>query len=233
LFQARIAGDEISQSNDTGFWLEDAGSISLVARNGDQAADLPTGVNYKLLAFPKMNSRGDIAMHGNLQGVGIDNTNNRAIWAGTPNLLQLIAQKGDPAPGTVGEVFTHVSLSALNDSGRLAISGTLPGTVFSGAPAQGIWAQDTAGELQLIVKSGDMLEVAPGDFREVWRLRFGGFNNRGQVVFSASFLGLGGEPYLATQGIFVSNLVAVPEPSSLGVAAICLTMCAATRRRRK
>ena len=77
---------------------------------------------------------------------------------------------------------------------------------------RGIWATDTSGALQLIARTGDQLEVAPGDFRTISDLDFvaatgngdgrqSGFNNFGQLVFWASFTD-------GSQGVFVSNVVA-------------------------
>jgi hypothetical protein len=234
LFQAKLTGDEVSQSNETGFWLEDAGTISLVARYGDQAADLPMGVNYNSLAFPKMNSHGDIAMHGILAGTGIDSTNNRAIWAGTSDSLHVLARIGEPAPGlSDDEVFTLFRGFSLNETGRVALVAQFPGYVQQPdfiPYNHGIWAQDASGELQLIVKTGDMLEVAPGDFRSVTQVDLGGFNDHGQIVFKAYFhddLSMARGTY---SGIFVSNLVAVPEPSSWILMVACLAACRALRR---
>ena len=78
--------------------------------------------------------------------------------------------------------------------------------------------------MQLIARRGDLLEVAPGDFRTISGLnlvngfsldsgtgnsdgRPSGFNNLGQLAFQASFTD-------GSSGIFVSNLVAVPEPDA-------------------
>ncbi len=73
--------------------------------------------------------------------------------------------------------------------------------------------------MQLIARTSDLLELAPGDFRTISFLGFvsgtgnsdgrpSGFNNLGQLAFLASFTD-------GSSGIFVSNLVAVPEPSAL------------------
>ena len=68
-----------------------------------------------------------------------------------------------------------------------------------------IWATNLAGNLELIARTGNFLEVAPGDSRVISDVQIGGFNNLGQVAFRAEFTD-------GTSGAFVSNLVAVPEP---------------------
>jgi hypothetical protein len=66
---------------------------------------------------------------------------------------------------------------------------------------------------------GQQLEVAPGDVRTISFFSFSGngnneeghrsgFNDRGQVAFWARFTD-------GSSGIFVSNLVAIPEPSAI------------------
>ena len=81
--------------------------------------------------------------------------------------------------------------------------------------------------LTLIAREGDLLDVDDGprtDFRKVSFLNFNrpnrlriartsGFNDLGQVAFRATFTD-------GTSGVFVSNLVAVPEPSSLALLAL-------------
>jgi hypothetical protein len=121
----------------------------------------------------------------------------------------------------------------LNDVGQTAFFALL--TDSEGASAgRGIWATDRSGDLQLIVRSGDLMEVAPGDFRTIGGIeiapdRTGNgdgrpsyFNNRGQLAFAARFTD-------GTAGIFVSNRVAIPEPSALLLGAITLLGLLASR----
>jgi hypothetical protein len=115
----------------------------------------------------------------------------------------------------------------LNAAGQTAFNAQLIGSDGVSA-GSGIWATDRSGVLQLVARRGDLLEVAPGDFRTISLLTFLGdrdshstgnsdgrpsaFNNLGQVAFSAIFTD-------GTSGIFVSNRVAVPEPSTFLLAA--------------
>jgi hypothetical protein len=95
----------------------------------------------------------------------------------------------------------------LNDAGQSVFSALLGGSgVIPFENDLGIWAVDGLGTLQLIVRRGDSLEVMPGDHRTVQDLFLNGINERGQVAFWAKFQG--------GEGIFVSDLVAVPEPGS-------------------
>lgn len=92
----------------------------------------------------------------------------------------------------------------------------------------GLWATDPHGILKLIAREGDPLQVGPNDVRTISTLQFvthsgngdgrnSAFNDKGQIAFSAYFTD-------GSSGIFVSNLVAVPEPAailSLTITVIC------------
>jgi hypothetical protein len=220
LFQGRLTGSGIDDTNDWGIWLEDQGSIELVARHGTPAPGLPNGVVFSNFdpqdVTPRYSPSGHMALRSFVTGPGIDSSNDQGVWWGTPDNLQLIAREGGTLPGVpVGEHITTVG-GSMNESGQLFLSGQLSLRTFSdGINDQAFWAQDRFGELQMIVKTGDLLEVTPGVFLQARSLEYGGFNNRGQVLFKAFFQTDLPFQTIYQSGLFVSNLVAVPEPSSL------------------
>src|SRR5205085_9852789 len=97
----------------------------------------------------------------------------------------------------------------------------------------GIWAQDASGALRSILLTADQVDVDPGSgvqFRTVNSIdpaNLGAvptFNNLGQIVLNVGFTD-------GSYGLFVSNLVAVPEPA-IGInAAICTTLLMGARAR--
>jgi hypothetical protein len=108
----------------------------------------------------------------------------------------------------------------LNDAGQVAFSALItdPGQLFTGAYS--LWAQDKAGIPRLIVREGDQIQVAPGDFRTVQSFGYRGDRDINGDSSSYLFNGLGQFTFLAnftdgTQGIFVSDVATVPEPSCL------------------
>jgi hypothetical protein len=137
---------------------------------------------------------------------------------------------GSQAPGTpTGAKFDDFSTPVFNAAGQLAFTGNLSrpifdrnGNVIGGGGGGvddtndiGIWATDVQGALELIAREGDLLEVAPSDFRKIASLDFAsntgnedgrhsGFNDLGQIAFAAFFTD-------GSSGVFVSDLVAVPE----------------------
>jgi hypothetical protein len=239
-FRATLTGSGVDSTNDSGIWSEGSGSLALVAREGDQAPGTPDGVNYDdfldnvqfTTISPALNNAGQIAFRAKLAGSGVDATNNEGIWSDGSGEMALVARTGHQAPGTPSSVnYQSFSLPALNDAGQTAFHAVLTGSGVSDTNDEGIWASDANSALQLIVRTGDALEVAHGDFRTINALSFVGippsgstgnsdgrqsaFNNFGQLAFAATFTD-------GTSGIFVSNRVAIPEPST-----ILLLICSA------
>jgi len=212
-----------------GIWSEGGGFLALVTRTGDEAPG--TSENFSNFRQPVLNSMGQTAFIGFLAGSEVNSSNNTGIWSEGDGSLALVARADSEAPGTSAKFsFFDISNSpTLNGAGRVAFRGELTGPGVNFDNDGGIWAQDLSGALRLIVREGDMLDVDDGpgtDFRMVSTLDFGpfegsgnedgrasSFNDLGQVAFSVIFAD-------RSRGIFVSNLVAIPEPSTLLLAAL-------------
>jgi hypothetical protein len=230
-FAATLAGSGVNAMNDTGLWSNGSGALELVARGGSQAPGAASGVSFSGFygAFPLLNNAGQIAVLADLTGSGVDSTNDGGIWLGPAASLQLVAREGTQAPGTTSGVnFLDLTEPALNDAGQIAFVGLLTGSSVDETNSIGIWATDATGALQLVARHGDLLEVAPSDFRTIDSLttvvrngssdgRPGGFNNLGQVAYWASFTD-------GSEGIFVSDIVAIPEPGSLALLALAVPL---------
>jgi hypothetical protein len=198
-FATYIQGPGVDYTNNESIWSERTGSLALVAREGSQAPGMSDGTNFGDLAGLVQNNAGQIAFTDEFR---------RGVWSDVSGSLQLVAS-GQIDRGSI----------ALNDDGQIALSGTINGQ-------SGIWATDRTGTLQRVFGRGDLLEVAPGDFRTIgasgsYRFLGGnlqgrrstGLNNLGQVAFWVRFND-------GSHGIFVSNAVAVPEPSNFALAAL-------------
>jgi hypothetical protein len=210
-----LAGN-VDETNDEGLWTNVSGSLELVAREGSQAVGTPAGVNYGTFTnsgWPVLNDTGQIAFITEIAGEGVDDSNDEGIWSGLTGDLTLVARTGDPAPETPSGVnFSDLEYPALNSSGQIAFRGDLTGSGVDATNDKGLWATDRTGAVQLIARSGEELEVAPGDFRTLDDLNFStasgnsdgrpsGFNNLGEMVFWASFTD-------GSEGVFLSNAVA-------------------------
>ena len=215
----REGGGDVVADNSQGIWMDRDGVPSLIARAGDFAPGASDGAVFRSFNDPVLGGNENIAFRGFLrEGVGGVITENRmGIWSGDGDNLKLIARSQEAAPGTQG-VFNFMDLDSLNinDRGQVAfLGGLLIGEGITENDNLGIWAEDATGVLQLVVRTGSELEVAPNVFRFVTGLDLlgaaakigSGFNDLGQIAFIANFSD-------GSSGIFVSNRVAVPEPDS-------------------
>ena len=213
---------------DDGIFVSRNGTIEQVAREGTAApvsgppADFLSTSGFGANS-PVLDDDGWAAFMATLDDGRV------GIWREDSGGLDYVAVAGDLAPGSGGATFLDFQEFAMNGSGMVAFEAGLD--TFD----EGIWLLDGNDNLVKIVGLGDMIEVAPGDFREVEfaQMRgqsstaaFGGLNDLGQVAFYASFSD-------GTTGIFVSDAAAIPEPSSLVLMAVLVAAVAIVRRRTK
>ena len=130
---------------------------------------------------------------------------------GTPDDLQLVAFERTQAPGLPeGVLFNQVESVAVNANGMLLFTSTLRGTGVTPESNRALFA-GTADELHLLVREGDLVEVAPGDFREVLLFQFPSqahylehqINDANEVLLTIRFTDLTDVIYRVT----------VPEPT--------------------
>jgi hypothetical protein len=233
-FRANLAGSGVTNANDQGIFADVTGSMTLVARTGSHAPGVEVGANFRSFANPVMNDADQIVFRGLLTGAPSMDV---GVWVGTPGNFSLIARSGTAAAGTPsGTLFDTISLPSINKLGQVAFSATLVGSGVNASNGEGIWATDQSGVLRLVVRAGEIWEVQPGDFRTISEVsligssgngngRRSGFNDLGQIAFRALFMD-------GSQGLFVIDVVSIPEPNTvLLLVAVALYLGGARRRR--
>lgn len=223
-FRGTLTGPGISNGNSGIFSGVGGNKLRLVARTGNPATGTGTNVNFDGFSSPILiNDEGKTAFGAFLTGSNVDGTNNFGVFSEGMGELKLVARKGDQAPGTEpGVSFRDFETPILNSRGQIAFFADLhvPGSQFTSGV--GLFAQDIYGELKLIARTGDVLDVSDDplapDLRTIESLSnqsIAFFDEQGHVAFWAGFSN--GIPGVCcnTSGIFVSQLVAVPEPKSL------------------
>jgi hypothetical protein len=133
-------------------WSGSAGSLQLVAREGDVAP----GTSVAFQSFhddPHINGAGQLLVHGRLEGP-VDQGD--GLWVGTPGNLQLLARTGVALPGLTTAIDDIDPFSlAFGDGGHAAFLG-------SDANADGaLWA-GKPGELKLVAKAGMAIPAGTG-----------------------------------------------------------------------
>ena len=157
-FEATLAaGSEVKSTTNAGIWADDGnGALQLVARTGQ------SGTNFLGLSDP------------------LDNDNDVTAYAATyksgttavaglfcSNQSEPVAETHQQAPGfPTGVTFSTFDVMALANSGGagndggLAFEATVTGAGVTSANNTGIWAVDSTGELQLVMRTGDTFNVA-------------------------------------------------------------------------
>lgn len=198
-------------------WTYSEGNLRSVAKSGDQAPGFAPGTLMASFfeSRLKINALGQTAFAAYLSVSGDHVT--EGVFIEKDGNLEVVLRNDDPIPDAPGQFFYRADGVALNDQGQVAVHAQ------TNDGGDGIWAHDSSGNLRLIAMSGVPIEVAPGDTRIVRSTSFSdfggghsGLNNRGQIAFRAEFTD-------GSFGVFVSNLVAVPEPCSLALIALLST----------
>jgi hypothetical protein len=237
----------VTADDNVGIWAESDGAFNLVARTGDSPANVPSEV-FGSFAQVQLSQSGELTFTAWLRSPDgtSDPARDRSIFVTRAGALELVAREGNEAPTTdLDTTFKELGWSWINGRGQVAFQASLDSDAN---PASGIldslWATSLTGELRLIARRGDLMDVDSGsgvDLREIATVGLGGFleasagaesgwpsafNDRGQIAFVATFTD-------GASGAFVSNLVAIPEPGG----AVMLTaawgvMMAAARQQR-
>ena len=245
-FQASLdlEGADVTLDNDGVIFFADAGgTLSLVAREGDAVPTVGESVSFRVLTNPSLNDQGEIAFFATFDGVGVDFTNNSALFRESDGVLSLVARAGDSAPSVgSGVSFDFFGLPSLNDQGDVAFQSSFEGAGVTDANDSGIFLESD-GMLSLLVREGDIIDLGGGDLATILALTFGGigfddlreggngFNDLGQIAFFADLTdGRSGIFLASPDGIVVSP---VPLPAALPLMASGLLGLVAIARRRR
>jgi hypothetical protein len=231
VFSAKLVGGTVPD----GIWVARGGGIDKVAVEGDLApsgggATFSTGATGIDSGALGLSAAGETAFTATLSDA------RRGLFSEGLGGLHAVALSGDTAPDSGGLTYLNVIHWTMNDLGQTAFLAQL--SDFSRA----IFAEDALGVVHGIVAEGELLEVAPGDFREVITLGFqglsgsfaghatnvgSGFSYDGSIGFQANlFDELNGD----TSGVFVTI---IPEPSSAVLLAVGAALMLLLRRRRR
>jgi len=177
-----------------GVWTyREPGGLQLAVRHGDIAPghngrsagvfdffNGPTGSSFEL------NANGDVAFYSHL-GPDSDPARDEGVWvANRGGGLRLVAQKGDVAPGTNGEVFHSVApfyvedYVEINDAGHVAFVARLSEEMQYLPGKRGVWS-DRNGLLEAVVIPGaDAPGLPGGSFNSVYGIML---NDANQIAF--------------------------------------------------
>ena len=233
-FTAGLRNESLLVPEEAGVWKTDGASLQPILVFGDQAPGAPAGASLRRVNALRLNDSGETAFMATLTVNAVTPQTQTAIFSETDGVLGLVARQGDHPPGVASSVqFSTFPTSSFvfNDAGQIAFSAMISGgdvnlPLGRNIPPEfindhGIWGQDRSGLLRLVIRAGDIIDVDDGpgvDLRRVQNLNFfgqggsdgrgrEGFNAHGQLAFSATFTD-------GTSGVFLSTVLAVPEPAA-------------------
>lgn len=218
----------VNSSNDTGIWSSGgSGALSLVAREGSPAPDVPDGAVFSYFRTdPLLNDAGEVAFVARLRtgAGGVTASNDEAVWSQRNGRLSLFAREGSQAPGaSVGANFDRFFAStyansyiAFNNQGQTVVNASLVSGVagITDDNDTGLWS-DPQGVLTLVLLEGAQAPGLPvgavfDDFGPPWTSPV--LNSAGQVAVRANLrTGTGGVVSSNDSGIWFG------DPGAMGL----------------
>lgn len=167
------------------------GEYRVVAMQGEPAVGAGTGVVFGSADFASaaINDAGQVAFKAGLAGPGVDSGNDVGVWLKGAGTLEMVARKGEPAPGCgPGVVFESLGGPRLNEAGIVGLSAILSGPAVDETNDVALFAY-RGGTLELVAREGDPAAgIADATYAQV---RFGGLDSAGRIVFGAPLAGPG------------------------------------------
>lgn len=187
-----LDGPGIDSTNNQAIWSGRPGEVTVRVRKGDPAPQAGAGVSFNGF-FGFMEQGPDaIVFDSVLTGIGVNSTNDRAVWTESGGSIDLVAREGQQAPGLgANQVFDSFWPYQFNEAGAL-ISSHVRGDGIDGSNDQGVWLSRN-GTLELLVWDGDPPVIDdPGvTLDHVLAVPSVTMNARGDVVLAARLVGPG------------------------------------------
>lgn len=166
---------------------EDSAQPLLVANEPISIGDEP--LTIQSIFDPVINRLGDVAFLASLESEN-PITQYALFRQKSGDSLELVAKTGTQAPGVFeGTFFQSISSPRLNDNGQLAFIATLDGSndTISDTTDSGMWAHDENGNLVLVTREGNTIEVRENSYRTVSGFEIGGFNADSELALKITF----------------------------------------------
>lgn len=233
-----------------GVWSWNGQELTNIAIEGQAATGLGSGITIGRISTLNQIGTTECVFGARLVGNGVTNSNDQSLWISRDAGITLVARKGDQAPGTgLGTLLSfdgggssnYLDWSA-NSNGQVALLMKVIGSGVNSNNDIGIWAWDASSGLQLVVRTGQTIDLGDGMIRTITALKFRtgvsdtggrrsgfaindfatGYADRGILVYGASFSD-------GSQAVF---RVAVPVPGSAIVVGLVGTLSLRRTRRK-
>ena len=212
-FSASFTGFEAPKMNDAGdvlyigrlddirgLFVYSGGESTALTAEGDPAIN-SGGASIAAASINResalISAAGDVAFLATVEGPNVDATNDQILYyfpLGDRTNIEIIARKGEPAPGLEdGVVFAELGEAiqpmAMNAAGNVLFTAELAGPGVTLANDNSLWRYEAAtGELHKVIRDGDVVHAAGFDFNVLdFRVQLGSGGEDGERVgYSAS-----------------------------------------------
>ena len=189
------------------------------------------GAVYDEVAFaaagPELNDNGEVVFVAQLEGQGIDASNNSGLFFGsTLSSMSLIAREGDAVPDLDQIFLGQIGDASLNDLGDLLFTAELTGPNV-GPRAFGLFRRPAHGGIETVARTGDTLMIDGLGPLAVVRPDIGrdAINDAGQIAFAVNLEN-------NVDAILLATPTPVPLPPSALALGVGLGLLAFVRARR-
>jgi hypothetical protein len=156
------------------------GQTQVIAQTGQVAPD--GNGTYEVVVNPTLNNLGQVSFMASLEGTSGGEW--LGIFRGSGGAVDQIFRVGQTAPDGNG-VFWEFDPPVMNESGQVAIWGTLNGTSGGSTDNTGIFL-NSGGTISQVVREGELIPNGPGTFSVFGTVAM---NNSGQVAFRSTLAG--------------------------------------------
>jgi len=180
-----LSGSGVVPANNQAVFSGFFASPQLVARSGDPAPGMP-GSNYTNVANPALGDDGNVAFT-------ISSGSFTAIFGGAAASPQLVANAGDPAPGTLAGVnYLNFQRPLVNDAAQVTYFTVLTGAGVTSSNNQALYAGPFSSP-QLVARTGDPAPGMPAGVNYSLFSSLGErtLNDTGRIAFHAGLTGAG------------------------------------------
>jgi hypothetical protein len=195
-FRGLLTGPGVTDANDLGRWMGGPGTLTKVARAGEQVPGLDDGVIWTTVAGgdTATNSPGDLGEPGIIEGPGVTEANDYVFFAGDVGGLHLVAREGDSAPEAgPGVYFETFGGCRVNNRGEVFRRVKYGGAGITDSNKYAMYFGPLDGA-QLTLRDGDPAPTFPMEFT-LWRVNAAPYasamNDVGDIITPTQITGPG------------------------------------------
>jgi hypothetical protein len=163
-FSSGLTGTGVNTKTDTGIWQEDAGTLSLLIREGEDLTDLTTDPAWLGAITAKLSAAGDgVAFIANLQNNPANAKEktstalNTVVLSGNETGFDLVARKGDTVPDTADNTLLTLVGVSRSATGTHAVLGLMKTATGVTKANDQVLISVSGGTTRLVAREGTTL----------------------------------------------------------------------------